>query len=155
LRHRLQAYRRIRFTLWSSEVRGQDYACTMAQCVLNGRQGFTDTSVICDSAVLDRHVEIDPHQNTMVIEGKIANRELGHFFLTLWLTTQALFFEVILNGSHDAHSPHDTAAGLKTAFPSFAAACLVSRQNREHTRGLPDGCVENSRPPHYNPLLPM
>ena len=50
----------------------------MAQGVLDCRQRFADTSVVRDSAVLEWNVEIDPHEDAVIVQRKIANRKLRH-----------------------------------------------------------------------------
>src|SRR6185503_5445600 len=72
---RLQAHSRIGLPLGAPKVRSQDQASSVAERVFDRGKGFFDAGIVGDSAiVIKRDVEVDPHENSMIIERKIANR---------------------------------------------------------------------------------
>ena len=61
---------------------GQNQARSMPQSVFDGGQGFADSGIVHDAAIVEGDVEIHAHENTMVVERQIANGEFGHDFKT-------------------------------------------------------------------------
>ena len=72
--HRLQAHLGIGLALGASQMRGEDEARAMPQRELNAGQRLADASVVHHAAVVERDVEIDPHENALVVQRKITNR---------------------------------------------------------------------------------
>jgi hypothetical protein len=50
----------------------------VTESVFDRGQSFADAGVIHDSAVVERNVEVDAHENAVVVEGKIADGKFGH-----------------------------------------------------------------------------
>ena len=52
----------------------------MAECVFDGGQGGADAIVVGDfrTVVAEGHVEINAHEDPLVLEIEVLNRELGH-----------------------------------------------------------------------------
>ncbi len=73
LGHRLQAHLRIRLALGTPKVGGQNQPSAMPQRVLDGGQRLADAGVVHDATVVERNVEVDPHENALVVQRKIAN----------------------------------------------------------------------------------
>ena len=73
LGYRLQAHLRIGFALRPAQVRSQNEPRSVPQRVFNGRQSFANASVIHDAAVVQRHVEVDAHEDALIVQRKIAN----------------------------------------------------------------------------------
>src|SRR6185295_15887019 len=63
----LKTHFRIVLTLWTSQVRGEDQTCAVAQCILDSRQGFTNASVVHDAPIIERYVEINSHEDAMIV----------------------------------------------------------------------------------------
>ena len=78
LRHRLKAHLRIRLPLGPAEVRRQNHARPMPQRILDRRQGLANAGFVHDAPVFERHVEIHPHEDTMIVQRQITDRKLGH-----------------------------------------------------------------------------
>ena len=81
LRHRLEAHPGIWLSLGTSEMRRQNQARSMTQSVLDGRQGFADARIVHHSAIFERNVKVDPHENAVTVERKITDRQLGHWLV--------------------------------------------------------------------------
>src|ERR1035438_3011174 len=48
--------------------------------ILDRGQRFANPGVVHDAAVVKRDVEVDAHENTLIVERKIADRKLWHEF---------------------------------------------------------------------------
>src|SRR5262250_3485654 len=59
-------------------MRCQNQASSMTQSVLNRWQGFANAGVIHHSAVLEWHVEVNAHEDPVIIYWQITNRKLRH-----------------------------------------------------------------------------
>ena len=66
--NRLEAHLRIGFALRTAEMGGQDKARAVAQSVFDGGQGFADAGVVHDAAIVEWDVEIDAHEDAMIVE---------------------------------------------------------------------------------------
>ena len=73
LGHRLQAHLGIRLALRTSKVGGQYEPGAVPQRVLDGGQRLADAGVIHDAAVVERDVEVNPHENSFIVQRKITN----------------------------------------------------------------------------------
>src|ERR1022692_736753 len=73
LGHRLQAHLGIGLALGTPKVRSQYQASAVPQRVLDGGQGLADTGVLHDPAIVERDIEVNPHENAFVVQRKIAN----------------------------------------------------------------------------------
>ena len=74
LGHRLQAHLRIGLALGTAQVRGQNQARAVTQRVLDGGQGFADAGVVHHPSVVERNVEVHPHEDSFAAQRKITNR---------------------------------------------------------------------------------
>jgi hypothetical protein len=54
-------------------MRRQYQPGAVPQRVLDGGQRLADTGVIHDPAIVERDIEVNPHENALVIQRKIAN----------------------------------------------------------------------------------
>ena len=54
-------------------MRSEDEARAVAQRVLDRGQRFADARVVHDAAVVERDVEVDPHEDAVIVERKIAD----------------------------------------------------------------------------------
>ena len=79
LRHRLQTHLGIRLAFGPPQMRCKDQARAMPQCVLNTGQGFANARVIHYPPVIQRNVEVDTHENSVIIQRQVANGKFGHF----------------------------------------------------------------------------
>src|SRR5260370_36988060 len=133
LGHRLQAHLRFRLALGSSQMRGQNESRPVPQGVLDRRKGFANSRVVHNPSVLERHVEVDAHEDSVTVEREIADRQLGH-----WL--------VVLN-----------VGGLKVATPFPAALVWTARPAlRDSRKACPQRSRRNSGATEpYKPLSPM
>ncbi len=61
-----------------AEVAHQHEARALVEHVADRRQRRAQTLVVLDLAVLDRHVEVDAHQDAPAREGEVFDEELGH-----------------------------------------------------------------------------
>ena len=59
-------------------MRGEDEARAVTQSVLDAGQSFADAGVVHDAAVVERDVEVDAHEDAVIVERKIADRKFGH-----------------------------------------------------------------------------
>ncbi len=75
---RPQAHGFDRLALGPAEVRAEDDLGLVAQGVLDGGQRLADAGVVGDDAVLQRHVEVDANEHTLVREVEIPDRKFGH-----------------------------------------------------------------------------
>jgi hypothetical protein len=57
---------------------GKDQTGAVTQRVLDAGQSFTDTRVIHNATVIERDVEVDTHEDAVIVEREIADRKLGH-----------------------------------------------------------------------------
>ena len=64
----LEAHRRIGFALGPAEMGDQNQPRSVTESVLDGGQGFADASVVDDAAIFERDVEIDPHEDAVIVE---------------------------------------------------------------------------------------
>src|SRR5205807_10529654 len=74
----LEAHLRIWPAFGTAQVGGENQTRSMPQSVFDGGQGFADSSIVHDAAIVEGDVEIHAHENTMVVERQIANGEFGH-----------------------------------------------------------------------------
>src|ERR1700744_762284 len=65
---RLQAHLRIGLALWPAQVRSQNESRAMPQSVLDGRQRLADARVVHHTAVVKRNVEVDGHEEALVVQ---------------------------------------------------------------------------------------
>ena len=65
---RLEAHRRIGLALGPAKMGDQDQPRPVAQRVFDGGQGFADAGVVDDAAVFERDIEIDPHEDAVIVE---------------------------------------------------------------------------------------
>jgi len=63
---------------WSSEVRGENYACAVVDGVLDCRKRSSDAGVVVNFAVFDRDVEVDAKKHALATKSKIFYRKLSH-----------------------------------------------------------------------------
>ena len=56
----------------------QNQPRAVTQGILDGRQSFADASVVDDAAVFERDVEVDPHEDAVIVEREIADGKLRH-----------------------------------------------------------------------------
>src|SRR5260370_20101655 len=61
-----------------ARVRGEDEGGSVTQSVLDAGKGFADARVVHDAAVVERDVEVDAHEDAMIVQREIANGKLGH-----------------------------------------------------------------------------
>src|SRR5689334_20507861 len=61
-----------------SQMRRQDYPCTIVCCIANRRNGGANASVIVDAAVFDRNVEVDSDKDAFAGGIEVPNRKLSH-----------------------------------------------------------------------------
>src|SRR5262245_21358022 len=66
------------FSLRTTKVCCEYHARVVFHCVLDCRQGGTDTCVVVDLAILDRDVEVDTNKDSLAGEIEIGDGELGH-----------------------------------------------------------------------------
>ena len=59
-------------------MRGKNEAGAVTQSVLDGGKSFTDASVVHDAAVFERDVEVDTHEDAMVVESEVADGKFRH-----------------------------------------------------------------------------
>src|SRR5579864_1564664 len=57
----------------------QNEPCAVSQRILDSRERFTDASIVHDPSVFHGHVEIDAHEDAVVVEWQIADRKLRHY----------------------------------------------------------------------------
>jgi len=62
----------------TAQVRREDETRAVAQSILDGGQGFADARVVHDASVVERDVEVDPHEDAVIVERQIANRKFCH-----------------------------------------------------------------------------
>src|SRR5450759_3784863 len=74
----LEAQLWIGLAFGTAEVRREDEAGAVSQSVLDAGQGFADAGVVHDAAVVERDVEVDTHEDAVIVEREIANGKLGH-----------------------------------------------------------------------------
>src|SRR6185437_8750095 len=63
----LKTHFRIGLTLRTSQVRGENQACAVAEGILDGRQGLTNASVVHDAPIIEWYVEINSHEDAMIV----------------------------------------------------------------------------------------
>jgi len=56
----------------------RDQASAMTQGVLDAWQGFADARVVHNAAIVERDVEVDAHEDAVIVQREIANGKLGH-----------------------------------------------------------------------------
>ena len=78
LRDRLQAELGLRLALGTTEVAGQHHRGALLERVVNRRQRCCDPLIVVDLAVLDRHVEVDAHQDSPAGQRQVADAQLVH-----------------------------------------------------------------------------
>ncbi len=71
--HRFEGVFGIRTTLGPAQVRAQDHSRAVIEQILDGRQGRPNAGIVAHFAILDRYVEIDPHQDLFTFYIDIAN----------------------------------------------------------------------------------
>ncbi len=78
-RHRLQAHLGIGLALGTAEMRCQHQSRMMADGVFDGEQRFRDAGVVHDAAALvERDVEVHPHEDTLAVEFEVFDGKLCH-----------------------------------------------------------------------------
>ncbi len=60
------------------KVRTKDQLGSVAQRVFDGRKSFANTSVVGDASAIEWNIEIHAHENALIGELQITNRELCH-----------------------------------------------------------------------------
>ena len=73
LGYRLQAHLGIRLALRTSKVGGKYESCAVPQRVLDSGQRLADAGIIHDAAVVERDVEVNPHEDPFIVQRKITN----------------------------------------------------------------------------------
>ena len=71
--YRLQAHLGIGFAFRAAKMGGENQARTMPQGVFDSGQGLANASVVHDPAIVEGNVEIHAHENSVVVERKIAD----------------------------------------------------------------------------------
>ena len=78
LPHRPKPKAVLDLALGSPEVARKDDPRALAHQVEDRRQRGANARVVGDAAILERDVEVDPHEDALVVRVEIANRELVH-----------------------------------------------------------------------------
>src|SRR5690242_86306 len=53
----------------------------MAQRILDGGQGFTNAGIVEHAAIFgERHIEVHPHENAVVVQGQVTNGKFAYAF---------------------------------------------------------------------------
>src|SRR5438477_2693466 len=78
LRDRLETHFWIGLALGTSEMRSQNQTCSMSESVLDAGQCLAHAGVVHNPAVVERNVEVNPHENAAVGDGEVSNRKFRH-----------------------------------------------------------------------------
>ena len=73
---RLEAHRGIGFSLGPAEMGDQNQPCSVAESVFDGGEGFADAGVVDDAAIFERDVEVDAHEDAVIVEREVADGKL-------------------------------------------------------------------------------
>ena len=65
---RLQAHRQIGLSLGPAKMGDQDQPRPVTEGVLDRGQGLADAGVVDDPAILERDIEIHPHEDAVIVE---------------------------------------------------------------------------------------
>ncbi len=58
------------------KMRDKNNAATMTQGIFDRGQSFANASVVDDATVFERDVEVNPHEDAVIVERKIADGKL-------------------------------------------------------------------------------
>src|SRR5579863_5601468 len=79
LGHRLETQHAVGLALGTAEVGSKNEPRAVTQGVFNGWERFSDAGIVHDPAVLHGHIEIDAHENAVIVDSEIADGKLGHY----------------------------------------------------------------------------
>src|SRR5213075_3082092 len=68
----------IGLALGTSKMRSQNQPRSVSESVLDGGQRLAHARVVHNSAVVERNVEVNPHENAAVGDGEVSNRKFRH-----------------------------------------------------------------------------
>jgi hypothetical protein len=74
-------------------VGGEDEAGSVTESVLDAGQSFADAGVIHDAAVVEGDVEVDAHEDAVIVEREVADGKFGHGSSvdSRWVVRRSLF----------------------------------------------------------------
>src|ERR1022692_353229 len=80
-RHRLQTHLQVGLAFRPAQMRSQNQSRAVAQRVLDGGQRFADARIVHNASVFQRNIEVDPHEDAVVVKREITDRQLGHWLV--------------------------------------------------------------------------